>query len=80
MFIVNFNMDKLRTMYAEGLNFPMNMPQRNHLEYVLSYYHGQLDQHEERLFCPEQDADLSFRELDSNGKGDLPTETDRPRF
>lgn len=73
-------MDELRTMYAEGLNFPMNMSQTNHLDYVLSYYFDQLDQHQERLFSPEQDADLSFREPDSSGKGNFATETDRPRF
>ncbi|KAL8693617.1 MAG: hypothetical protein Q9218_001575 [Villophora microphyllina] len=63
-------MEQLRTAWADGVNFPLNLPNKNHLDYVMQSYFEQLEQHQHRLFSQEQDSALTFRELDSNGKGE----------
>ncbi|KAL8707481.1 MAG: hypothetical protein Q9225_007747 [Loekoesia sp. 1 TL-2023] len=44
-------------------------PRRTYLDYILSSYSEQLDQHAPRLFSTEQESKVTFRDLDFDSQG-----------
>lgn len=61
-------MDQLSTACTECRQYPWNLPDREHLDYVLSSYFQKLNEHQPRLFTDEKDAELTFRDFDNGGK------------
>lgn len=62
-------MDQLKLMCHERNQFPMNLPSGEYVEYFVSLYYEQLNRHQHRLFSPEQDSELTFREYAAHGRG-----------
>ena len=55
----------------DALRYPQNFAGHNALEYQLASYFEQLNEHQARLFSKEDNAALSFRDLDNDAKGAL---------
>ena len=60
-------MDELIQVCNESRNYPQNLSNSEHLEYVLSSYFQKLNDHQLRLFSNEQDSEVICRDLDHAG-------------
>ena len=63
-------MEQVIAQCNDALNYPHNFAGQNTLEYRLTSYFEQLNEHQARLFSKD-DVALGFRDLDSNAKGAL---------
>ena len=64
-------MEQVVAQCNDALNYPQNFAGQSALEYQLTSYFDQLNEHQARLFSKD-DVALSFRDLDSNARGALP--------
>ena len=63
-------MEQVVAQCNDALNYPQNFAGQRALEYQLTSYFEQLNDHQARLFSKD-DVALSFRDLDSNARGAL---------
>ena len=63
-------MEQVVAQCNDALNYPQNFAGQSALEYQLTSYFEQLNEHQARLFSKDHVA-LTFRDLDSDARGAL---------
>ena len=63
-------MEQVVAQCNDALNYPQNFAGQRALEYQLTSYFEQLNEHQTRLFSKD-DVALTFRDLDSDARGEL---------
>lgn len=66
-------MDDWIAICNDGMQYPLNLQQREHPEYVLLLFLQLLNLNQHRLFSSEEKSELNFRDLDSDGESQLAT-------
>ena len=61
-------MEQVVAQCNDALNYPQNFAGQSALEYQLTSYFEQLNEHQARLFSKD-DVALTFRDLDSDARG-----------